>query len=127
MSTMANVMLEPPAFGNALTQIASLFQSEWKRLRNLPTDDPSTTLRADLLTVVLPDALTDGERAQSATTDGRSEVKQQLDSWIDMAYPRLASQIEALLNCYVTWSEIEIGPDNRTVNVRIGLRDLPHP
>lgn len=125
MSMMAQAMVEPPTFGNALTQIATLFQTEWKRLRQLPTHNPSTALRPDLLTVVLPDALSEGEWAQSATADGRSEVKQQLDGWIDTAYPRLANQIEALLMCYVTWTDIEIGPDNRTVNVRIGLRDLP--
>lgn len=130
MSMMANVMLESPVFGSALTQIAQLFQTEWKRLHSFSayppsTATPSTTLSADLLTVVLPDALSEDEQQQSATTTGRNEVKQQLDGWIDSAYPRLATQIEMLLHCYVTWSDIEIGPDNRTVNVRIGLRDLP--
>jgi len=126
MSMMANVMLEPSVASNALTQIATLFHSEWQRFRQLPAQNPSTMLLTDQLTVVLPDALTDGERARSVTADGRTVVKQQLDGWIDTAYPKLATQIEMLLNCYVTWSEIDIAPDNRTVNVRIGLRELPY-
>lgn len=123
MSMMANVMQEPPVVGNALTQIATLFQSEWKRFHQLPTHNPSTLLLNDQLMVILPDAITEGERAQSATAAGRNKVKQSLDSWIDSAYPKLATQIESMLNCYVTWSEIEIAPDNSTVNVRIGLRE----
>lgn len=126
MSTMANVMVEPRTFGSALSQIATTFQQEWKRLRKLPAQNPSTSLRSDLLTVVLPDALTDVESAQSASATGRTDVKHELDDWIERAYPTLATQIETLLNCYVTWSDIEIAPDNRTVNVRIGLRDLPN-
>jgi hypothetical protein len=125
MAIMAATVVEPFAFGNALPQIAALFQAEWQRLRNCPAAHSSATIRADLLTVALPNALTCGESVQSATETGRSEVKQQLDGWIDLAYPRLAAQIEALLHCYVTWTEIDLAADNSTVNVRIGLRELP--
>jgi len=125
MSTSVATAVEPLSFGNALPQIATLFQTEWARLRNHPAATSSATLRPDLLTVALPNGLTDGECALSETEAGRNEVKQQLDGWIDSAYPRLVSQVEALLNCYVTWSDIEIASDNSTVNVRIGLRDLP--
>ena len=124
MSMIAARAVEPLTFDNALPQIATLFQTEWKRLRNHPTTVPSATIRADLLTVALPNVLTAKECAQSATDIGRSEIKQQLDGWIDLAYPRLASQVEALLNCYVTWTDIDIAPDNSTLNVRIGLREL---
>ncbi len=126
MSMIAATAVEPLAFGNALPQIATLFQSEWRRLRNRPATASSATIRADLLTVALSNVLTAGECAQSATEAGRSEIKQQLDGWIDLAYPRLASQVESLLNCYVTWTDIDIASDNSTVNVRIGLRELPH-
>ncbi len=124
MSTMATIAVEPVVSSPALPQIAQLFLAEWKRLRNEPGADPAARLRPDLLTVEIHNALTTGERSLAQTPDGRNKVKQQLDRWIDLAYPRLANQVESLLNCYVTWTDVDVEPESSTVRVRIGLREL---
>jgi hypothetical protein len=125
MALTATVASPPTAFNCALAQIADLLGTEWSRRRHLPMRKPKTILRPDLLTVALPNALTTCEQEQSSTKDGRLKVKQQLDELVDGVYPRLAGQVEALLRCYVTWTAVDIAPDNSTVHVRIGLRDLP--
>lgn len=114
----------PTVAPNALPQIAQLFLTEWSRLHQVAGADPAARLRPDLLTVELRNALTTSERTLAQTANGRTQVKQRLDRWIDLAYPRLANQVESLLNCYVTWTDVDIEPESSTVRVRIGLREL---
>lgn len=124
MSTMANLSVTPSVSSPALPQIAQLFLTEWQRLHNERGAEPAARLRPDLLTVEIHNALTAGERSLTQTPNGRKKVKQQLDRWIELSYPRLANQVESLLNCYVTWTDVDVEPESSTVRVRIGLREL---
>lgn len=107
---------------NALPQIAQVFLTEWTQLRTAPGTKPEARLRSDLLTVEIHNALTTGERTLAQTDAGRDAVVRLVGHWIDRSYPRLASQIESLLNCYVTSTGIDIEPNDGSVRVQIGLR-----
>ncbi|MEZ4867925.1 MAG: Na-translocating system protein MpsC family protein [Caldilineaceae bacterium] len=117
------VAVENALAQNFLPEIAQLFLAEWKRLRDEPGQTPEAKLRTDLLTVEIHNALTAREKSMAQTEAGRNVVTRMLDRWIELAYPRLASQIERQLNCYVTWTGIDVEPDNGCVRVRIGLRE----
>ncbi|MEZ4680663.1 MAG: hypothetical protein R2932_41255 [Caldilineaceae bacterium] len=125
MSVMTSGTMESPLMGNALAEIAVLFQREWQRLHQDVVSEPLTTLRAGLLTVALPNVLSTDECARTTNASGRQQITQRLERWIDLAYPRLATQIELLLRCYVTSTQIDIADDSCTVNVQFGLRYLP--
>lgn len=117
-----NVYPEQGAVTTALPQIAQLFLSEWDRLRTSSGVKPQAHLTADRLTIEIRNALTPRERSLAQTKAGRDLVKRVMDHWIDAAYPRLAGQIESLLNCYVTSTGVELGPDDGSVRVQVGLR-----
>lgn len=106
----------------ALPQIAQVFLTEWTQVRTAPGTAPKAHLGSDLLTVEIPNALTTGERALAQTEIGRDVVVRTVGHWIDRSYPRLANQIENLLNCYVTSTGIDIEPTDGSVRVQIGLR-----
>lgn len=125
MSTTAALSAAPLNVENVLPQIAALFLAEWKRLRQEPGNNSSAMLRSDQLIVEIRDALTTCEQTRTHTEAGFNEIKTLLDRWLELSYPRLAGQIETLLHCYVTWTDIDIVPNSSTVSVRIGLRDLP--
>lgn len=110
---------------NALPQIAQTFLTEWTRLRTQPSAKPQARLSPDLLTVELRNALTARERTLAQTEAGRDIVLRVVDHWIDGVYPRLAGQIESLLDCYVTSTGIELEPEEGCVRVQIGLRRAP--
>ncbi|MCE7988291.1 MAG: DUF2294 family protein [Caldilinea sp. CFX5] len=120
-----NVQTENGAVTNALPQIAQVFLVEWSRLRTQPGVKPQAHLTPDRLTIEIRNALTARERSLLKTAAGRILVKRVIDQWIDAAYPRLAGQIESLLNCYITSTGIELGPDEGCVRVQIGLRRTP--
>lgn len=110
---------------NALPEIAQVFLTEWSRLRTQPGANPQARLSPDLLTVEICNALTSRERTLAQTEAGRDVVLRLVDHWIELAYPRLAGQIESLLNCYVTSTGIELEPDEGCVRVQIGFRRTP--
>lgn len=120
-----NVHPENGMVMNALPQIAQVFLSEWTRLRTQPGVKPQAHLTPNHLTIEMRNALTPRERALLQTASGRALVTRVMDHWIDAAYPRLAGQIESLLNCYITSTGIELGPDEGCVRVQIGLRHTP--
>jgi len=120
---VASPVLSPVA-PTALPQIAQLFLTEWLRCHQVAGADPAARLRPDLLTVELRHALPTAERTLAQTPAGRAQVKQRLDRWIDLVYPRLANRVESLLNCYITWTDVDLVPESGTVRVRIGLREL---
>lgn len=122
---MVSVSAEHGMVTNALPQIAQTFLREWTRLRTQPGADPQARLAPDLLTIELHDALTARERTLAQTEAGRDLVTRVVDHWIDAAYPRLAGQIESLLNCYVTSTGVELEPNEGCVRVQIGLRRTP--
>jgi len=119
---MAGAHAENLLVMKALPQIAQVFLTEWTQVRAEPGTHPQARLRADLLTVEIRNALTSGERTLAQTEAGRDAVVRLVGHWIDRAYPRLADQIESLLNCYVTSTGIDIEPHDGSVRVQIGLR-----
>ena len=119
---MAGIQPENLLVMNALPQIAQAFLTEWTQTRTQPGINPEARLQADLLTVEFHNALTTSEQALLQTEVGRDAVVRLVGHWIDRAYPRLASRIESLLNCYVTSTGIDIEPSNGAVRVQIGLR-----
>lgn len=119
-----NGLTENGTVTNALPQIAQVFLSEWSRLRTQPGVKPQAHLTPDRLTIEIGNALTARERSLLQSAAGRTLVKRVIDQWIDAAYPRLAGQIESLLNCYITSTGIEFGPDG-CVRVQVGLRRTP--
>ena len=120
-----SVHAENGMVGQALPQIAQVFLAEWTRLRTQPGVKPQAHLSPDRLTIEIRNALTARERSLAQTEAGRDLVTRVMDHWIDSAYPRLAGQIESLLNCYITSTGIELGPDEGSVRVQIGLRHAP--
>ena len=120
-----NVQTEHGTVTNALPQITQVFLSEWSRLRTPPSVKPQAHLTPDRLTIEIRNALTARERSLLQTAAGRTLVKRVMDHWIDAAYPRLAGQIESLLDCYITSTGIELGPDEGCIRVQIGLRRTP--
>lgn len=122
---MVSVPAEQGLTTNTLPQIAQVFLTEWSRMRTQPSAKPQAHLRSDLLTVEICNALTDRERSLAQTEAGRDIVTRVMDHWIDLAYPRLAGQIESLLNCYVTSTGVELEPNEGCVRVQIGLRHTP--
>ena len=120
-----SVHAENGMVGQALPQIAQVFLAEWIRLRTQPGVKPQAHLSPDRLTIEIRNALTARERSLAQTEAGRDLVTRGMDHWIDSAYPRLAGQIESLLNCYITSTGIELGPDEGSVRVQIGLRHAP--
>ena len=120
-----NVQTEHGTVTNALPQITQVFLSEWSRLRTPPGVKPQAHLTPDRLTIEISNALTARERSLLQTASGRTLVKRVMDHWIDAAYPRLAGQIESLLDCYITSTGIELGPDEGCIRVQIGLRRTP--
>ena len=122
---MVSVPAEQGLATHTLPQIAQVFLAEWSRMRTQPNAKPQAHLRSDLLTVEIRNALTDRERSLAQTEAGRDLVTRVMDHWIDLAYPRLAGQIESLLNCYVTSTGVELEPNEGCVRVQIGLRHAP--
>lgn len=120
-----NVHPEQGAMTNALPQITQVFLSEWSRLRTQSGIKPQAHLTPDRLTIEIRNALTPRERSLAQTKAGRELVVRVIDHWIDAAYPRLAGQIESLLNCYITSTGIELGPDDGSIRVQVGLRRAP--
>lgn len=110
---------------NVLPQIAQVFSTEWTRLRAQPTAKPQARLSADLLTVEIRNALTARERSLAQTEIGHNVVVRLVDQWIDSVYPRLAGQVESLLDCYITSTGVELEPEDGCVRLQIGLRRSP--
>jgi uncharacterized protein YbcI len=122
---MASVLAENGSVTQALPEITQVFLSEWTRLRTQPSVKPQAHLTPNQLTIEIRNALTARERTLAQTEAGRNLVTRVMDQWIDTVYPRLAGQIESLLNCYITSTGIELGPDEGSVRVEIGLRHAP--
>jgi hypothetical protein len=122
---MVSAAVENGLVTQVLPQIAQVFLTEWTRLRTQPDVLPQARLSADLLTIEIRNALTARERSLAQTESGRDLVARLVDQWIDMAYPRLAGQVESLLDCYVTSTGVELVPDEGSVRVQIGLRRAP--
>jgi Na+-translocating membrane potential-generating system (MpsC) len=108
-----------------LPQISQVFLTEWARLQSQANVNPHVHLRPDLLTVEMQNALSVRERGLAQTEAGHDLVLRSLNHWIDHVYPRLAGQIESLLDCYVTSTGVEVEPGNGSVRVQIGLRRAP--
>ncbi|MEZ4622044.1 MAG: hypothetical protein R2867_41950 [Caldilineaceae bacterium] len=103
MSVMTSGTMESPLMGNALAEIAVLFQREWQRLHQDVVSEPLTTLRAGLLTVALPNVLSTDECARTTNASGRQQITQRLERWIDLSLSTPGyAKIELLLRCYVT-------------------------
>ena len=120
---LAKLEAKQPDVTMLLQEIADTVVIEWARVRGKTTTSACTSLQANVLSLVIGNALTETEQRLARDMGKRMQVQRQISQVLDGLYPRLATLIEAKLRCYVGGSDVSVEPLTGNVRFTIELRE----
>jgi uncharacterized protein YbcI len=111
--------------GHALTKLAACFATQWRDVHNSQATASTAQIVGNALVLTLTGALTSEEQRTAGTESGRLVVISSISRELDRIYPKLASEIERVLHCYVGELRVDVDADSAAVTLQLQLHDAP--